>query len=70
MRGSEVPSDVSAEVRVARFIAGKRRAMLESLRRVGRRVAVGIAADAASVLGLPLEGGPVRRAQDRLRNRK
>lgn len=70
MRSSERPSGVPVEVRIARAIAGKRRGLQGYLNRVGRRVVVGIAADAASVLGLPLEEGPVKRVQDRLRNRE
>ncbi len=69
MRSPE-SSNVPPEVRIAGFIAGKRRWFFESLGRVGRALAVGIAADAASVLGLPLEEGRIKRVQDRLNKKR
>lgn len=68
LRGKSCAAN-SIEVRVATELAGKRRMVVDAARKVASKVIIGAAADLLSLAGVPLEEGPVKRAQERLNAR-
>ena len=58
------------EIRIALKLAGKRRLLAAKVKSVSYKIITGIGADITNKLGVPLEEGPLKRAQERLRRRQ